>query len=250
MPKRPSTIIFDLFDTLVDVDWAALPRRRVGTRERVVTIDGIDELLIEAKSGLSLEVFFDHLDAANGIIGNWKGDSDCEVSSAHRFRLALERAGVSSRRNGIAVEMSLRHMRTLASVIRFPDTRRDVLIELRREYSLGLVSNFDHGPTGRALLQLCGIEQYLDSALISDEMGLRKPSSLLFLHACRLLDVAPAEAWYIGDSFEADVLGATRAGLEAVWVNSGTEPAYPALGRIPDVAELPRFLRQRLEAGL
>lgn len=245
MNEAPQSIIFDLFGTLVDVDWKALPRRLVGGRNRVVTVDGIDELLIEAKAGLTVEVFFDHLDTAGEIIAAWKGGSDCEVSSGHRFRLALERAGVGPRRNGLAIEMSLRHMRTLASVLRFPEARREALVGLSDRYQLGLISNFDHGPTGRALLAMLGIDRLVESALISDEMGLRKPSTLLFAHACGLLGVAPERALYVGDSYDNDVVGATQAGLAAIWIDESDHPSYPALARIADVAQLPKYLDQR-----
>jgi HAD superfamily phosphatase (TIGR01668 family) len=45
-----------------------------------------------------------------------------------------------------------------------------------------------------------------------------KPSPTAFLDACRLLDVNPMEAVYVGDQIITDVLGSQRAGLRAILV--------------------------------
>ncbi len=55
-------------------------------------------------------------------------------------------------------------------------------------------------------------------------MGWRKPSAIIFREALARLDLALAEALFVGDRPEIDVLVAKRVGLAAAWVNPGAEP--------------------------
>ena len=45
--------------------------------------------------------------------------------------------------------------------------------------------------------------------------GYRKPHPAIFARVARVLNLAPAQIGYIGDSYEADYLGASRAGFTA-----------------------------------
>jgi len=248
--EDPRAIIFDLFGTLVDLSLSSLPHEQVGDRKRVVTIEGLSELLKEARPGLGIEEFYHCLDAASGWVADFKQRNSAELSSAYRFRVALERAGVGRYRNELAVEMSLRHMKSLASSVRFPEARRQALITLAKRYRLGIVSNFDHGPTGRAVLEAWGIDEFVDVALISDEMGVRKPSRAIFEHVCRTLGCRTSESFFVGDSYDADILGAVGAGLTAIWIDSGDQSAHPALARLADVDRLPDFMQSRYGSGV
>ncbi|MFT4569895.1 MAG: HAD superfamily hydrolase (TIGR01549 family) [Hyphomicrobiaceae bacterium] len=246
--REPEVLIFDLFGTLVDLDWSTLPRVQIGDRERVITIPGLEELLAEAGQGVQVETFLDQVDAVGPLVVEGKRRTGTEQSSALRFRVALERCGFWVGRNELAIEMSLRHMRTLAASVRFPVARRETLQSLAQRYRIALVSNFDHGPTARAILDSTGLSALCEVSIISDEMGARKPQSILFHQACRLLSVTPEQCWYIGDTFDDDVVGAVNAGLVAVWIDEGHEsdrPLSPALARIRDVNELPEILRRR-----
>ncbi|MGD9953381.1 MAG: HAD-IA family hydrolase, partial [Burkholderiales bacterium] len=50
------------------------------------------------------------------------------------------------------------------------------------------------------LLEKAGLARHFDAVSTADQAGARKPDPAPFLHACRLLGVAPAEAVAIGDS--------------------------------------------------
>lgn len=102
----------------------------------------------------------------------------------------------------------------------FPDTV-PCLNELR-DHILGLVSN---GRSEEQRLKLTRLEigdrfQYVT---ISEECGYAKPDPRIFRHACRVAGVTPSEALYVGDHYEIDVTGATRAGLRGVWLDRSGE---------------------------
>lgn len=244
-PDQPEALLFDLFGTLVDLDWSALPKTRVGDRDRVVTVEGLETLLRSASVPVSVEQFLSQLEIVGPLIADTKQRRGSEQSSALRFRLALERCGVASDKNELAIELSLRHMRTLASVVRFPNERRRALEALATRYRIAVLSNFDHGPTGRAILDSCGLSTLSEVSLVSDELGARKPQTFVFEHACRLLGLRPSAIWYIGDTFADDVVGAAEAGLVPVWIDQSDKESEPAFCKIGDMAELPQLLRLR-----
>jgi putative hydrolase of the HAD superfamily len=54
----------------------------------------------------------------------------------------------------------------------------------------------------------------------SADVGVRKPDSRIFHHALSLIDVAPEDVWFIGDSWQNDVAGAAVVSMWPVWLNS------------------------------
>ncbi|WP_254531417.1 HAD family hydrolase [Natrinema gelatinilyticum] len=92
-----------------------------------------------------------------------------------------------------------------------------MLSEFREEYRVGLLTN---GPVRaqRDKLATLGWEDAFDAALVTGELEAGKPDPRAFEAIVDELDVAPTDAVYVGDEVEADVLGATEAGLRAVQV--------------------------------
>jgi phosphoglycolate phosphatase len=70
------------------------------------------------------------------------------------------------------------------------------------------------------LLDRAGIAPLLDTVVSADQAGSRKPQPGPFLHACRALGVAPAEAAVVGDSAN-DAEGARAAGCRVLLVSYG-----------------------------
>jgi HAD superfamily hydrolase (TIGR01509 family) len=81
-------------------------------------------------------------------------------------------------------------------------------------YEVGCVSNAD-GTVDR-LLAGAGLGQHLSFVVDSGAVGIEKPDPRIFAMALDLAGVAPDEALYVGDLYPVDVVGARRAGLEAV----------------------------------
>lgn len=113
----------------------------------------------------------------------------------------------------------------------------EVIAELkRRGYLLGIVSNWDS-----RLPSICdtlGIASHMDFVLASAAVGVEKPDRRIFEMALAKAGVQPHRAIHIGDDFEADVLGALGAGIEALHLDrDGTGPSGNN-HRIPSLLEL------------
>ncbi|QFU83928.1 HAD family hydrolase [Natronorubrum aibiense] len=102
---------------------------------------------------------------------------------------------------------------------------KSMLERLRGEYRVGLLTN---GPVRaqRDKLATLGWERAFDAALVTGELEAGKPDRRAFDAIVGELDVDHDEAVYVGDEVEADVYGATNAGLEAIQIllEDGPEP--------------------------
>jgi putative hydrolase of the HAD superfamily len=105
----------------------------------------------------------------------------------------------------------------------YPDVRPSLEALRRRGLRTAVVSNFDRRL--EPLLDALELRPAFDAVVWSSDVGAAKPSPAIFLHAVRRLGVAPAETVHVGDDPDADVAGATRAGLRAVHLDrSGRHP--------------------------
>lgn len=247
---RPPGILFDLFGTLVAFDASRLPRIRVSDGERIVTIEALDRLLAELRPRVSVAAFFEAIDRVSAALRSEVARTHREVHSQERFRRTLETLGVRDERGQAAGELAERHMHGLASAVVCPPGREALLAGLARVHRLAVVSNFDHAPTARAILRRHALDRHLEAIVISDELGIRKPSADIFREACRRLRLTPAQCMHVGDSPDDDVAGAVSAGLRAVWVSSTSVPGTTgAAATIGDVDELPACLESLVRNG-
>ncbi|WP_394884851.1 HAD family hydrolase [Clostridium butyricum] len=63
------------------------------------------------------------------------------------------------------------------------------------------------------------IEQYIDCIVTSEEAGEEKPGLKIFDLCLKKLNIVKGEAFYVGDSFKKDIIGANNAGLFPIWYN-------------------------------
>ena len=101
---------------------------------------------------------------------------------------------------------------------RFAATRpftgvRDLLIDLRGRYQLGVVSN---GNTNPDRVGLGGIFSF---AVLAQDCGLTKPDPRIFDLALSKCGRSAAQVVHVGDSLESDVQGANGCGIRSVWLN-------------------------------
>ena len=101
------------------------------------------------------------------------------------------------------------------------DLYDDVLPALERlsaRFRLFAVSN------GNADLAAVGIASWFEGSLAAREAGCLKPDPRIFQLLLERAGLAPYDALHVGDDPLADVEGARRAGLDAVWVNRRGDP--------------------------
>ena len=98
---------------------------------------------------------------------------------------------------------------------------RPALVRLRARYRLYAISN------GNADLHRCGVGDLFDGHVTAITAGAAKPDTRIFAALIDMAGVSAAEITHVGDDPVADVVGATRAGMQAVWLNRGGEREWP-----------------------
>lgn len=85
--------------------------------------------------------------------------------------------------------------------------------------------------SGRALLAELTrhrLGSFLQFVLSSADLGVRKPASAIYAAALERLCAEASRTWFIGDTLDEDMAGATDVGLNALWL-----PAHRPRGRLP-----------------
>jgi HAD superfamily hydrolase (TIGR01509 family) len=167
---------------------------------------------------------------------------------ATRFERINARLGLDS---AISVgEMELILMSPVLEIGEVDQDAHHVLQTLReRGYKLGLISNCPYGSCSamwREEMHGFGLDEYLDSVIFCDEVGVRKPDPAIFELSLQQLGVKAANAMYVGDYQPWDIEGGHGAGLATVWINIRHEDLDPALAapdytitRLSELLDLP-----------
>jgi HAD superfamily hydrolase (TIGR01509 family) len=244
----PSTILFDLFDTLVLLDRGRLPEVRVNGRTRRTTAGHLHRAFQPFAPGLSLEEFVDALFWSWQEAERLRGESHREVTAPVRFGMMFDRLGLGEGRvPPEALEMLLAtHMRELSKAVVFPEHHAGLLRNLKKRHRLGVVSNFDYTPMARHVLEREGVADLFETVVVSDEVGWRKPKPVIFELALRRLGAGAEDALFVGDRADIDVAGAQAVGMAAAWINRDAsalpEGLEPPEFEIRDLAELEGIL--------
>jgi len=97
--------------------------------------------------------------------------------------------------------------------VEFYDDVRPALSRLRARYRLFAISN------GNADLHRCGIGDLFAGHVTAIAAGAAKPDARIYAALLEMAGVEAGQVLHIGDDPLADVIGATRAGMQAVWLN-------------------------------
>ena len=107
--------------------------------------------------------------------------------------------------------------------VAYPDTKPILRMLEKRDLTLGVISN----ATDLAVRVLDNLElsRYFDTIVLSADVGVRKPSPKIFHIAAEKAGVRPSRCLFAGDKLTVDVVGARKAGMNAVLIDR--VGAYP-----------------------
>lgn len=111
--------------------------------------------------------------------------------------------------------------------VEFYEDARPSLLRLHSRYRLFALSN------GNADLARCGIADLFAGHVTARAAGAAKPDVRIFARLLELAGVEARRVLHIGDDPLADVVGATQAGMQAVWLNRDAREWPPVFGPPP-----------------
>lgn len=119
-----------------------------------------------------------------------------------------------------------------ASYLLYDDALPTLEVLKQSGLRLAIISNWSwHLPE---LCDALGLTPYFEQIFTSARLGYAKPHPAIFTLALAGMNISPNQAIHIGDSYNADVAGASRAGIQPLWLRRPKEvPLFTDLDSDP-----------------
>ena len=224
-PKNITDIFFDLDHTLWDFDRnSKLAFYRVFSKHSIST--SVDEF-IEVYEPINFEY--------------WKMYREERID-----KLGLRRGRFMDAFKPFGIDFSTEELDQLASsyIDELPkdnhlfDGAMDVLNYLsEKKYKMHIITN-GFGEVQHLKLKNSKIDTFFKTVTTSEEVGVKKPNPLVFHKALEKADALAKHSIMIGDTFEADILGAEAVGMDTLFYNYRRENPpgnYKIINEIPEI---------------
>ena len=167
------------------------------------------------------QVFYDAYWMAN--IDLWtrysKGEIDRPFLIVERFRRPLSVGKGLEATEALCLEMSdvfLDFCSTKPGVV---EGAHELMDDLKKKgYRMHMTSNGFHEVQYKKLAA-CGLRDYFDTIILSEDAGVNKPSPQYFDYALKVSGASRDTTLMIGDNLQTDVVGALNAGIDAMLFN-------------------------------
>lgn len=118
---------------------------------------------------------------------------------------------------------------------------KELLDYLSPHYRLHIITNgFQTVQQGK--LQNSGIEHYFKTVTNSEMAGVKKPNPIIFNFALQQAQASLQNALMIGDSWEADIVGAMNMGMDALFFNEFDVEVDDKVPQVKHLNEIKRYL--------
>ena len=203
-------IFFDAGNTLIRIDYAAVASALAAHGVRCAP-DALMRAEWRARVRLDADVF-----AAGEV-------ASTEARTTHSRYLAYTLEGVGVTDPGLidAMDAWRRGYNQPLGLWTAPEPNAAPALALAREAGLSTAVISNSNGTIKQILERLELLPLVNFVLDSGEEGVEKPDPEIFRRAVARAGVAAGEAAYIGDLYSIDVLGAKRAGLQAVLLDPG-----------------------------
>ena len=176
------------------------------------------------------QVFYDAYWAAN--IDLWtrysKGEITRDYLIVERFRRPLNVYPKTTHQlsppwegpgEAFCLEMSDRFLDFCATKPGVVEGAHELMDYLKgKGYRMHMTSNGFHEVQYKKLAA-CGLKDYFDTIILSEDAGVNKPSPLYFDYAFKVSGASRETTLMIGDNLQTDILGALNAGIDALLFN-------------------------------
>jgi len=117
----------------------------------------------------------------------------------------------------------------------------ELLDELKERFELHIITNgFDEVQERK--MHNSGLKPYFKYVLTAETAGVKKPDQAIFVKALNDTGATYDNSLMIGDSLEADIMGARKAGLRTIWFNTDVDADYQNELSVSDLMEIQSLL--------
>ena len=191
------------------------------------------------------QVFYDAYWAAN--IDLWTRYSKGEITRPYliveRFRRPLSAGQGLDVTEPFCLEMSDKFLEFCSSKPGVVEGAHELMDYLKHQgYRMHMCSNGFHEVQYKKLAA-CGLKDYFDTIILSEDAGANKPSMQYFDYALRQSGADIATTIMIGDNLQTDIMGANRAGLDTILFNRwGIEPSSVPTHTVETLRDIMKIL--------
>ena len=203
-------VLFDMFDTLmmIEKDHAFYNP----------SLKRAYSFLVKNGVGVQFSVFRDaYIKARDALYV----EADAKLEEPHfnsRISNALEMLGYSDVENDVVAGATNAFCEGFLEYVRIDYQAKSALEKLHGEYKLGIVSNFAIPECIDKLLDKHDLHRLFDVIVVSGAVNKRKPSPEIFQKALKALGVSAENAVFVGDTVDADIIGAKAAGMQTIFI--------------------------------
>ena len=161
-----------------------------------------------------------------------KGEITRDYLIVERFRRPLSASGKLGPTKEYCLEVSDRFLELCSSKPGVVEGAHELMEYLKgKGYRIHMCSNGFHEVQYKKL-RACGLEKYFDNIILSEDAKVNKPAKEFFEYAFKVTGAKPETTLMIGDNFQTDIMGAMRAGIDAVFFNRYPEYTAPEEGQM------------------
>ena len=148
-----------------------------------------------------------------------KGQITRDYLIVERFRRPLSEGHGLEVTEAFCLEMSNLFLDFCSSKPGLVDGAHELMDYLRRKgYRMHITSNGFHEVQYKKLAA-CGLRDYFDTIILSEDAGVNKPSPQYFDYALKTSGANRETTLMMGDNYQTDILGALNAGIDALLFN-------------------------------
>lgn len=145
-----------------------------------------------------------------------RGEIDRQTLIIDRFRYVLRPLGIEDAPDVLAINNNFLQRTTLKT--RLVPGAVELLEYLRPSYRMFILSNGFREVQFKKLSN-SGLARYFERMILSEDARIQKPHKGIFDFALKNTNSRRAESLMIGDSWEADIIGAYQSRIDQLWLN-------------------------------
>ncbi|APY10388.1 noncanonical pyrimidine nucleotidase, YjjG family [Seonamhaeicola sp. S2-3] len=117
----------------------------------------------------------------------------------------------------------------------------EVLNYLTTNYILHIITNGFEEVQQKKLIR-SNIDKYFKTVTNSEMVGVKKPNPKIFNYALNMAETKVENSIMIGDSYEADILGAQNVGMDVIFFDATNTVATNGVKKINNLIQLKKYL--------
>lgn len=206
MTERPGVLVFDVNETLLDIDSLTPHFERI-FGDRTVLREWFGQLVLYSMTATLSRRYVDFFTLGAGVLTMLADIHGVALTTADRAELTA----------------------AMATMPAHPDVLDGLTVLRDRGFRLVTLTNSPPGRDGRSPVDRAGLGEHFERQFSVDECRAFKPDPAVYLHVCAGLGVEPAEAMMVA-AHVWDTIGAQSAGMGGALITRAGNAELPVEG--------------------